>query len=507
MQNNSTIKPADISLTRESRVQGDPEGDNRRRTVVIWAGLAVLALLVFGVIFILPEWLNHNPAVAASAPAGKGTVGTAPATPAAAAGNLPSPWSEAQLAKQRKAAQDVLSHMLKQQDALQHIGVKQWAAKDYAAAVKLAEAGDAYYRQRKFIQARDSYQKGLNEFNRLLQQSESVFTNAMANGNRAIEAGDSDAAKSAFKLALLIKPDNASARKGSKRAAALDRVMQFLDRGDKLLQAGRLRDAEAAYQKALHLDPDNSHASAKLARTRQKIIDQKFNTAMSDGYAALENNKLENARRSFEQAIKIKPSAAEAHNALHQTENRLTVIKINKLLASAADKEHSEQWGDAVNIYDQALKLDPNLTAAQTGKKNASLRERLDKSLTFAIDNPMRLADDAIYKETRTLYLAALKINRPGPKLKSQLSTLKRQLEQARKPLPVTFRSDNLTDITLYKTGDLGKFTSKKVALIPGHYIVVGRREGYQDVRVEFTVTPNKPIKPVIVQCKEKIPF
>lgn len=507
MQNNSTIKPADISLTRESLLPGEAEGKYIGRSALIWAMLAVLAALVFCVIFILPDWLNNSPATTASAPTGNGTTGTAATTPPTATGNLPSPWSEAQLAKQRDASQNVLSQMLKQQDALEHIGVKQWAAKEYAAAVKFAESGDAYYRQRKFTQAQDSYQKTLDEFNRLLQQSKSVFTKAMAKGNRAIEEGDSSAAKSAFKLALLIKPDDASARKGSKRAASLDQVMQFLDQGDKLLQAGRLQDAEAAYLQALHLDPDNNHASEKLAHTRQKIIDQKFNTAMSNGYAALENNKLEDARRDFEQAIRIKPSTAEARNALHQTDDKLTVIKINKLLSSAARKEHSEQWADAVNIYDQALKLDPNLTAAQTGEQNASLRERLDKSLKFAIDNPLRLANDTIYTETRTLYLAALKINRPGPKLRDQLSTLKRQLNLARKPLSVTFQSDNLTDITLYKTGDLGHFTSRQVALIPGHYIVVGRRDGYQDVRVEFTLNPDKPIKPIIVQCKDKIPF
>ena len=157
--------------------------------------------------------------------------------------------------------------------------------------------------------------------------------------------------------------------------------------------------------------------------------------------------------------------------------------------------------------YDQALKLDANLATALAGKQNADLRGHLDKNLKYAIDNPLRLADESVYKQTRALYQAASKIQSPGPRLRGQLATLKKLLQQARTPLAITFRSDNLTDITLYKTGDLGRFVNRQVSLVPGHYIAVGRRDGYQDVRVEFTVDPNKPIQPVLVQCDEKISF
>lgn len=507
MQNNSTIKPADIALTRLSQEKQVTGRGDYRRPVTIGAGLFVLAALVFSVIFILPDWLEGNPDAVVSIPSAVSTDGGAePPLPAAVAGKQPSPWSEAQLARQRKETQDILSQMLKKQDALEQIGVRQWAAEEYAAAVKLAESGDALYRQRNFNQARESYQNGLDEFNRLLEMSESVFSDAIANGTHAIDAGDSDTAKSEFQLALLIKPDSATALRGSQRAATLNQVMQLLDQGDDLLQSDRLEEAVSVYQQALDLDPDTNKARDKLAQARQKIIDRNFTAAMSDGYAALENNRLEDARRAFQKALKTRP-AAEARNAVRTTEDKITGIKINKLLSSAAESEQSERWPDAVSAYEQALKLDANLAAALTGKQNATLRDHLDKNLNYAIDNPLRLADESVYKQTRALYQAAGRIENPGPKLSGQLDVLKLLLKKSRTPLAVTLRSDNLTDITLYKTGDLGQFVTRQVSLIPGRYIVVGRRQGYKDVRVEFTIDHDKPVMPVIVQCEEKISF
>jgi len=507
MQNNSTIKPADISLTRLSQQEDTTGVGNARRSILVGAGLFVLAVLVFAVIFILPDWLKDNPPPA-DIPLTAGTVsGTESAAPAAVTRNQPSPWSEAQLARQRKATQDILSQMLKQQETLEQIGVKQWAPEKYAEAVKQAEAGDALYRQRDYGKAQESYQNGLDQFNRLLQQSESVFTEAMANGQRAIDTGDADAAKSAFLLALLIKPDDAAAVKGKQRSTTLDQVLQLLEQGDELLKTNRLEDAESVYQQALDLDPDMDRARDKLSQARQAIIDRNFTVAMSDGYAALENNGLEEARRSFQKALKIKPTAVEAGNALRQTEDKLTAIKINKLLASAAENEQSESWSEAIADYDQALKLDPNLVTALSGKQNASLRDRLDKNLNYAIDNPLRLEDESVYKQTLALYQAAVRMETHGPKLTRQLATLNNLLEKSRTPLAVTIRSDNLTEITLYKTGDLGHFASRQISLVPGRYIVVGRRDGYKDVRVEFTVEPDKSVQPLIVQCEEKISF
>jgi hypothetical protein len=192
---------------------------------------------------------------------------------------------------------------------------------------------------------------------------------------------------------------------------------------------------------------------------------------------------------------------------LRQTDNKLAVADINDLLAEAEGHERAERWSEAAAAYASALKLDANLAAAQTGKLNASQRADLDQRLAHTIANPLRLAEPGVLAEVGDLLKRALTIPEPGPRLQDQIAGLQKLLVQARTPLTVTITSDNLTEVTLYKTGHLGRFLATRIDLVPGHYVAVGKRQGYQDVRVEFTVEADKPMPAIKVQCEEKITF
>jgi len=62
-----------------------------------------------------------------------------------------------------------------------------------------------------------------------------------------------------------------------------------------------------------------------------------------------------------------------------------------------------------------------------------------------------------------------------------------------------------LTQVTLYRVGQLGTFDSRVVPLKPGRYIAAGSRKGYRDVRVEFAVVPGEELSPIVIRCKETI--
>jgi hypothetical protein len=62
-----------------------------------------------------------------------------------------------------------------------------------------------------------------------------------------------------------------------------------------------------------------------------------------------------------------------------------------------------------------------------------------------------------------------------------------------------------MTEVTVYRLGDLGTFTQKEVALRPGDYIAVGRRRGFRDVRENFSVLPGVSTTPVEIVCTEPI--
>lgn len=92
-----------------------------------------------------------------------------------------------------------------------------------------------------------------------------------------------------------------------------------------------------------------------------------------------------------------------------------------------------------------------------------------------------------------------------GLRFTGQLDELETLLELYQKPVPVSFRSDNATDVTLLKVARLGRFSTQELQLRPGFYTVVGARRGYRDVRREIEVLAGEPTPPISIRCDEKI--
>jgi hypothetical protein len=67
------------------------------------------------------------------------------------------------------------------------------------------------------------------------------------------------------------------------------------------------------------------------------------------------------------------------------------------------------------------------------------------------------------------------------------------------------FESDGLTAVSLQRVGAIGAFRRKELRLKPGRYVVTGSRDGYRDVRREFTVLPGSTPVVVEVRCTEVV--
>jgi len=505
-QASQRIQPAKVSLSRDSSTAG-ARADSRSRAAVrfAWVGLLALAVTAGTVFFVLPGRIA--PVTPADVPPG-GAVPLAQPAPGPALQPQPpgaSPWSQAQLAKLRKDTQDILGQMLEAQKQLQDLSIEAWGAGGYGAAIKLAEAGDAAYRTQDYGAAKSQYQQALDKFESLLVESETVYAKSVSAGYEAIGSGHSAAALKAFATALLIRPNDADALKGERRAASLDQVLALIAQGDALMTDDRLVEARAQYRKALDLDAETEIARRQSERIEGILLEREFKAAMSKGYRALEAGDAVAARKAFARADKLKPGAAEARSALQESQQRITSARIRELLERASGQESSEQWHEAVASYDQALALDANLLAARQGRQHAAGRAQLNERLSQAIARPDRLNDAAVRAEASALLQQAVGVRDPGPGLKKQIVVLDSLLKQAATPAAVEIRSDNETEVVVYKVGSLGRFESRQLTLLPGNYVAVGSRPGYRDVRVEFTVQSDKPTLPVIVQCEEKI--
>ena len=145
------------------------------------------------------------------------------------------------------------------------------------------------------------------------------------------------------------------------------------------------------------------------------------------------------------------------------------------------------------------------MVATKIGVLRTRARADLDKKLQSLIDQPLRLADPAVYRSAQQLLADAASVKPRGPRIEQQQQQLQQALNKALDPVAVLLRSDNETNVTLYKVGKLGNFKEHTLELKPGRYTLVGSRNGYRDVREEFTLQPGTNRKTIVIQCDEKI--
>ena len=226
---------------------------------------------------------------------------------------------------------------------------------------------------------------------------------------------------------------------------------------------------------------------------------------MSQGYERLQAGAPDAAIERFEAAAALGIKTDEALAAIDQTTTELINAEINSLLTAAQAAERNEQWDSAVAEYEAIVALDPNLPAVNAALDYAGKRAQLDALLIAALDAPERFAEPAVFEETRDVYFTGRAIEEPGPRLVSQLDTLQGLLESSQIPVSIRFISDGLTDVSLLRIGELGTFEATRVDLKPGRYAAVGRREGFREVREEFTVGFGLTPAVVIVRCDEPI--
>ena len=167
--------------------------------------------------------------------------------------------------------------------------------------------------------------------------------------------------------------------------------------------------------------------------------------------------------------------------------------------------ERRELWDQAITRYREALGTDPTLKFAIDGLARAQRRADLDVKLQALIDSPRLLLAGDVFADAGGMLEEARAIEQPGPRLSSQAEQLERLMELASTPIPITLISDGLTEVTVYRVGELGQFTSTSLTLKPGNYTAVGYRNGFRDVRKNFSVLPGAANEPVTVICTEAI--
>jgi len=384
-------------------------------------------------------------------------------------------------------------------------GAGVWGGADFAAAkTRAAESAGASDAGSPALA-----QQRLAEASRLLGAVERAAPAALAAqlaaGDRALAAGQQELAAQAFDLAARIDSQDQRAAIGQSRARRLSGVLPLLADAQNAQQERQYSRAAQDYTQALTLDPKNAQARTGLAQATAASSDDSYARAAGEGFAALGAGRLDEARAAFRRARSLRANGAEALEGLRRVDAANGERGFAARRARAEDLEAQERWDEALQAYNSVLRQDRSLVFAQEGKARAAAHMQLEDSLQALIDRPDRLSSPQVRDEAVTLLQSAQEQPSPGPSLRIQMARLSTMLPEVEKPVHLSLLSDSLTQVAIPGVGTFGSFSRRDIELKPGHYTVIGTRDGYRDVRRDITVSPGEQSQTVNVSCSEPI--
>jgi tetratricopeptide (TPR) repeat protein len=375
---------------------------------------------------------------------------------ARAAAHEPDASRAASASSETSTARSQLDERIAELDAR---GAALWGGADYAdaqareaEALSAEQAGDLATARGDMLQAERS-------LDAVEQQAPHALAVQLYAGERALAAGNRAAALRAFELAYRIDPGNPSAEQGLQRTRVIDGVVPLITDGTNAEAAHDYSRAAQDYGQVLALDPSNAKAQAGLRRVNQAWGGGSYAAAVASGFAALGAGHLDEARAAFARALHIDDRGLEARAGIERVNAAVRSRGLAQLRSRAAALEAQERWGEALEDYAAALRLDPSLTFAQQGKARTAER----------------------------------------------LALASRLPPQSDRTVPLELVSDNETQVEIQQIGSFGTFSRREIDLKPGTYTLIGTRAGYRAVRRDVTVAPGQDVQTVSVRCEEPI--
>ena len=411
----------------------------------------------------------------------------------------------AQDGQQREEAEKAMGIFLVGMKALSKMGAEDWGGSVFEEMVQLGEEGDRLFLLEDYPSATETFRQGAFQIEALKEEGQAELRRLLGEGLAALSKKESDEAEKFFQAALKIDPGHTGAKEGLERAGIYKKARERIASAQAHEAENNLPFALTDYQRALRLDPESQEARHGLARVKGRLLADQFQDLLSKGLAAYHEGDLEKARRLILESASVKPGSSDVTAALALVNQAVQQKRIEELRRKAREEEEAEAWGEARNTYGDVLKIDRAIQFAVQGFARMETRLRLEGQAQAYLGRPDALESDRNLEKANRLLVDMKTLDPKGPKWLSQIQTLDRLIEEARRKIRVVLLSDGQTDVAVYKIGIFGRFQQKDLSLRPGTYTVVGFRDGYKDVRAIVRIKPEDTEIQVRIVCVERI--
>ena len=279
-----------------------------------------------------------------------------------------------------------------------------------------------------------------------------------------------------------------------------------------LIRAAKTAGLEGRYQQQLEalikvsrLANDLPYLSAEIAGLKKQITEDNYRQAIASADVAKRVPDLIQMRKAINQARQISPQAVE-------------VIRLTKELAELERKESYQRYliqAELSLTKDQWLKAFEALSAAQqlypqqesTSKKTRFVAAylQLAKQSNQIVNQPSLLISSVKRKRATAMLSAMLVYRSLSPSMATLGDKLSKQLQRYSQKISLTVISDSKTYVEVRRIGKVGVVTEKTISLLPGNYVLEGKRSGYVTKTVKLVIKPEDIDKKVKVIADEQI--
>lgn len=321
-----------------------------------------------------------------------------------------------------------------------------------------------------------------------ITDSQNQFESAMQNAQQAFDDNQYEQAKAAISKALMLDNSSNQASALAERIEQLPEIASLVEQIEVAKVENNPQTELTLINQLLTLTPEREALKQRAQALQTTINNQKFQSLISQSYAAIDKGRIEAAKSALSQARNIysnRTELSDVNTAIQQYEKNQ---RIQSSLSNAAQAESNDNWQAVKTNLEQVVKENPNNKSATEKLTMANNILSLDKQIDEYLKSPYRLSNSQMAEQARAAINAAAAYRNQSLSLTRKSRELETVLTAVNQTVPVEVRSDNQTHILVRGVGNVGVVDSKVIQLKPGQYTFEGKRQGYKSKLVEVTI-------------------
>ena len=338
-----------------------------------------------------------------------------------------------------------------------------------------------------------------------ISDSQNQFESAMQNAQQAFDDNQYEQAKTAISKALMLDSSSNQASALAERIEQLPEIASLVEQIEVANVENNPQTELRLINQLLTLTPEREALKQRAQALQTTLNNQKFQSLISQSYAAIDDGRIEAAKSALSQARNIYSNRVElsdVNTAIQQYEKNQ---RIQSGLTNAAKAESNDNWQAVKTNLEQVVKENPNNQSATEKLTMANNILSLDKQIDDYLKSPYRLSNSQLSEQARAAINAAAAYRNQSLSLTRKSRELETVLTAVNQTVPVEVRSDNQTHILVRGVGNVGVVDSKVIQLKPGQYTFEGKRQGYKSKLVEVTIPYDVNRFSLTLVCDEPI--